>query len=158
MHYNYPTLIHAFELYDRKWNNLYRLSGNNYDKCDLVWRQVIGYLQRGLPAVDRFAFAQGLYDLVENKKPLVRQTNYQYGEDVFPDMASSVSSFSVLGFDFGIYGRVRCEAWDGDVRAARGCTVVFAKGLLFYAKLMSSKNFKLAELMQPQPKQNQPRV
>lgn len=105
--------MHAFELYDREWNNLYQASGNNYDKLYLVWRQVIGYLQRGLPAVDRFAFAMGLYDLVESKKPLVRKTEYQYGEGSFPDVAPNDSSRAGVGFDYGIYA-----SWLADPRRA----------------------------------------
>lgn len=111
MHYNYQTLIRALEIYDREWNSLYRASGNNYDKCDLVWRQVIGYLQRSLPAVDRFAFARGHYDLVENKKPLERKTDYKYDNGSFPAISPTDSSLTGLGFDYGIYvgvGGRRC--------------------------------------------------
>lgn len=103
MHYNYQTLIHAFEIYDRERDGLYQARGNNHDKCDLAWRQVIAYLQRSLPAVDRFAFARGLYDVVENKKPLERTFNYKYGNGSFPD-TSPTDSCAGLGFDYGIYG------------------------------------------------------
>jgi hypothetical protein len=142
MHYNYQTLILALEIYDGKWDDLYRASGNNYDKCDLVWRQVIGYLQRGLPAVDRYAFARGLYDLVKNKKPLERTTKYKYGDGSFPDTSNVVSDSSGLGFDYGIYGLVgQAEQWGPSGSGRRGCT-----------KLMSSKNFRLAKLMPRRPK------
>lgn len=156
MHYNYPTLIQAFEKLDQEWDNLE--NGDNYDKCDLVWRQVIGYLQRGLPAIDRFAFAQGLYDLVENKQPSKRTNRYQYAEGSFPDTPRA-EELSGLGFDFGISGaEVREAGNEADLEAAaeeelRGGRVVtgdLATRRLF-TKLMASKNNRLAELMPRQP-------
>jgi hypothetical protein len=116
MHYNYQRLIYAFNLLDREWTKLN--NGNNYDKCDLVWRQVIGYLQRGLPAVDRFAFAKGLYDLVENHGPVVRNTDFKYGGGSFSDTLKGDSDFSGVGFDYGIDGRAAAHGvrrgWHAD--------------------------------------------
>jgi hypothetical protein len=108
MHYNYQRLIYAFNLLDREWKNL--KNGDNDDKCDLVWRQVFGYLQRGLPAVDRFAFAQDLYDLVEHHAPLMRNTDFKYGDGSFPDTPKDDADFTGLGFDNGIYERGRCAS------------------------------------------------
>lgn len=146
MHYHYPTLLHAFEIFYREWNDLEEdvgCGGGPRPKCDLVWRQVIGYLQRGLPAVDRFAFARGLYDIVENKAPIERVI----GESgsFWPSAAAVDSDFVGLGFDYGISsgGRAEKEA----LRMAR----VGPSGQ-HISKLMSSKNIRLAELMPPQPK------
>lgn len=118
MHYNYQLLIDAFQLYADEWNHLYRASGDDWAKCNLVWRQVIGYLQRGLPAVDRFAFAKSLHELVEGNAQLVRDTKYQSGAGSFPDLSAAFSSnLSDLGFDYGIYAagvREGTEIWQAD--------------------------------------------
>jgi hypothetical protein len=133
-----PTLIHAFAIFNWEWDNLYQASGNNYDKCNLVWRQVIGYLQRSLSAVDRFAFAR-LHDLVENKKQLERKIAHKYSDGSFPDS----SLFGSLGFDYAI----ACRVW----RTRRGpwCGGWRAVGVL--QKLMSNKNNRLAKLMPLHP-------
>jgi hypothetical protein len=111
MHYNYNTLQSAFDLLYEEWN---MLSNNhtNYDKCDLVAICVIGYLQRSLPAVDRFAFARAFADKE-------RTLNFKYAAGVFPDTTSDLP----LGISNLIYG---CGgAWGGAVRPSvghdRGC-------------------------------------
>ncbi|EKD70596.1 MAG: hypothetical protein ACD_46C00484G0014 [uncultured bacterium] len=65
-HFNMQNLIKAFEIYN---NNYTSWSG---DQLSLFWRQVIGYLQRLVPACYAQAFCQGLYHVVEEKKPLER--------------------------------------------------------------------------------------
>lgn len=77
MHYeHYSTLQQAFDLLDDEWQEL-SSSYTNYDKCDLVWRQIIGYLQLSLPAVDRFAFAHAFKDKE-------RTANFIYADGSFP--------------------------------------------------------------------------
>lgn len=100
MHFNYANLQKAFDLYNEKFASLYQASGNNSDKQDLFWRQVIGFIQRGLPACDRQAFARGLYELVVAKKPLERCFDFIYGGGSFPiTVADHVRAD--LGFDYG---------------------------------------------------------
>lgn len=118
MHYNYQTLIHAFNIYDSQWSSLFQASENNLDKCELVWRQVIGYLQRSLPAFDRFAFANGLSDLVALNISVKRTTDYKYGTGSFPD-TSTDASCSGLGFDYALGGRAAGSALRG------GCAGLF---------------------------------
>ena len=72
MHYNYASLQHAFELLDREYDNLYKASNDNYDKINLVWRQLIGFEMRRLPGIDRCVMAQGLYDVVIENVLLLR--------------------------------------------------------------------------------------
>ena len=140
MHYNYQTLIHALDLYSCEFDKLKQTSRNNFDKLDLVWRQVIGYLQRGLPAVDRFAFVMGLYDLVENKQPLKRTLNYLLGNGSFPDMASADSSLSGLGFDYAILA-VPCHSYR--LYWGKGpCIATFYKGYV-EQKLQTYTEFML---------------
>ena len=56
LHFNYQDLLNAFAAFDQGWDKLYE--GDNYDKNILFCRQVIGFVQRSLPAVDRQVFAQ----------------------------------------------------------------------------------------------------
>lgn len=97
MHYeHYTTFMQAFDLLYDEWMNL--KNGDNYDKCDLVWRQIIGYLMRGLPHIDRFAFARGFQDGE-------RTLSYKYDRgNYFPDTTSGDADFSGLGFDVAIFG------------------------------------------------------
>lgn len=105
-------------IYDAEWDKYYEGKyrdnyAHEYDSlCDsnrgnLFFRQVIGYLQRSLPAVDRFAFADGFYDLEKNKTKLPRDTKYRYQYKnqggTFPDVSCIASDSSGLGFDYGIY-------------------------------------------------------
>ena len=100
MHYeHYTTLEQAFDLLHRNWK---ALSDNyaHYERCYLVWRQIIGYLQRSLPAVDRFGFARAF----EDKK---RSLCFKHDDkDSFPDVISTDGNleFSGLGFDKAIFG------------------------------------------------------
>ena len=80
----------------------YLINKGNFDKCNLVWRQVIGYLQRGLPAVDRFAFARGLYIEVNNAE-LERKFEFKGGRSSFPDTGGSEFG---LGFEYGMVAEV----------------------------------------------------
>lgn len=119
MHFNYQDLQQAFNIYAAKFSEL-KNSGNKYDKCDLFWRQVIGYIQRGLPACDRQAFAQGINYIVEHGEKLQRKFDFRYGGGGFPITDGEVSfdgigykwavvSFAWLGHTVADVGRVRLE-------------------------------------------------
>ena len=147
MHYNYASLQHAFELLDREWDNLYKASNDNYDKIRLVWRQLIGFEMRRLPGIDRCVMAQGLYYVID-KKEVVGRSYALRGTGVagsFP-VTTTDDSIDGLGGDFSvdIFGRGSRTAWT----RYRGGP---AKPASRVGKLMSNKNFKLAELMQPDP-------
>ncbi len=137
MHYeHYTTLMQAFDLLYTEWKTL---SNNytNYDKCDLACQQVIGYLQRSLPAVDRFAFARAFEDAE-------RIVNYKYDNGSFPNISFGSEELAGLGFVAAICA-VR-------VHIAAGCrrerAMARRRDLMGYH--MSNKNFRLAELMQHQ--------
>jgi hypothetical protein len=140
MHYkHYTTLIQALDLLYDKWE---ALSNNytNYDKCDLIWRQIIGYLQRGLPSVDRFGFARAFDDA---ERSLV----YKYDNGgSFPAISADDPSMGGLGFDEAIYG--------GKVG---GPSAVWWATDGSFGNHMSSKNFKLGELMQQRTHQHSAR-
>lgn len=99
MHFNYANLQKAFDLYNEKFDALGKASNGNWDKRDLFWRQVIGYIQRGLPACDRQAFAGGLYRLVEEQKPLKRRFKFKYNDIDFPITSGDLSR-SGLGYEY----------------------------------------------------------
>ena len=143
MHFKYKDLIHAFDIYDREFDHL--ANGNNYDKCRLFCRQVIGYEMRNLPARDRQIFAQSLYNVVNGEKPS-RSCEFKNDKGHYFPVASGDDSLSGLGFDFyvDIFG-------PGD-----GCNASCAARRRSFTKLISSKNFSLAELMQPHPRQKTP--
>ena len=91
--FNPQHLIKAFELYDEKHDNW------TSKQRDLFWRQVIGYVQRFLPANIAMDFAQGLYDRVENKVKSKRSFNFAYGGgSIFP--LSLDSYLSGLGYNY----------------------------------------------------------
>lgn len=119
MHYqHYTTLQQALELLDSEWAVL---SNNytDYHKCRLVWRQIIGYLQRSLPAVDRFAFARAF----EDKE---RTLNYKYENGSFPDALFDAGGDLALvgvGFDDAVCGR---PTFSSSCRWARGVAAAFS--------------------------------
>lgn len=129
MHFNYANLREAFKVHDAEFDNLSR-------KCDLFWRQVIGYIQRGLPACDRQAFAQGIYYIVGHGEKLQRHFNFRFGGGSFPVTAGD-QAISGLGYSWAAarYAGGRCDAGRGGMAAS-----------LFFGKFMSNKNIKLAEL------------
>lgn len=133
MHFNYATLLKAFEVYDKAFDTLIK-AGRSYDKCDLFWRQVIGYIQRGLPACDRQAFAQGIFYINEKKK------NYS---DILI-FVSLVVHFLLLPLLTLVPGWGMNMAWGIGVWRK---TVAGMEPCI--SKLMSNKNSKLVELMQP---------
>ncbi|WP_131783229.1 hypothetical protein [Legionella gresilensis] len=103
MHYNYSSLNHAIKLLLDEWKTLYEASGNNDDKINLVWRQLIGFEMRRLPGIDRCVMAQGLYNVVEWGAAIAR--TYKFGSDLtgaeFP-VTDSNDSIEWLGSDFAV--------------------------------------------------------
>lgn len=103
MHYaHYTTLMQALDLLIEKWPVL-SAQGTNYDKCRLVFSQIFVYLQRFLPARERFAFARGFHDSV-----LSLHCRYRPG-DRFPDY--NVCDFrqmarTKVGFSCGVFGKI----------------------------------------------------
>lgn len=101
MHYAYyATLLQTFEkLADEDEWKAFSRNYSNYDRCSLVWRQVVGYLQIGLPAIDRSNFAGAF-----NRSS--RSFNFKYNETAsYPDFSDADSGppiFSGLGYDFAI--------------------------------------------------------
>lgn len=99
MHFNYNNLLEAFRVYAAEFNNLNSASDGDYTKGDLFWRQVIGYIERLLPACDRQASAQGIYSIIETNEALNRSFNWRLGGGTFPHTVGE-SSCSGLGYEY----------------------------------------------------------
>lgn len=104
MHYeHYTTLQQALDLLDSEWETLsngYR----EFDKCRLVWRQIVGWLQRSLPRIDRFGFARAFQDTK-------RTCQFIWDENgSFPDLPDDDSKLVDLGFNEAIFGTCRESA------------------------------------------------
>lgn len=91
--YNPQHLLQAFQEYDDNFDRF-----NNDDQRDLCWRQVVGYVQRSLPACDAQAFAQGLYFIIEKNESGHRSMEFQHGRGLLFPVGSV---FGGLGFNFG---------------------------------------------------------
>ena len=97
-HFNLNHLLKAFEVYNAHWDEW------NWNQRSLFWCQVIGYVERLVPAVDAQAFCMGLYYLLEQKQPLARGFKLENwgvnGADFYFPASGGAGG---LGFDFGIY-------------------------------------------------------
>ncbi|HHM2298112.1 TPA: hypothetical protein ACT9K7_001815 [Legionella pneumophila] len=146
MHYNYASPQHAFELLDREWANLYKASNDNYDKIRLVWRHLIGFEMRRLPGIDRCVMAQGLYYVIDGKEAVGRSYTLREAgmAGSFP-VTTSDDSIDGLGADFSV------DIFGGGSRIADGVGGAVAHAVGIVGKLMSNKNFKLAELIPLSP-------
>jgi hypothetical protein len=153
MHYNHKTLEQAFNLLDNQWAAL-SSNDTNYDKCRLVWRQIIGYLQLTLPAIDRMAFARAF-------QGSLRSLNFIWDNgNRFPDCALDSDLLSTgTGFDNFIFGSHRRAPapthgpWGGRPTDGSLCNATESHANI--AKYVSNKNFKLTELMQPRRSQTE---
>jgi len=95
--FNPSHLITALTIYDEHFDDW------PWEKRDLFWRQIIGYIQRFVPACFAQALVQTLSDILDNEAPLRRELNFRWnevgGESYFPLLDSSG-----LGFDFAVCG------------------------------------------------------
>ncbi len=68
----------AFEFYDEKFDNFRGNAVVQRNRRSIFWCQIIGYIQRHLPACLQQAFRQGIYGIVENKEKLNRNFKFKY--------------------------------------------------------------------------------
>jgi hypothetical protein len=120
LHFNYQHLLRAYEVYDQNYKNLEKIYDVDQDKLRLFSRQIIGFIQRSLPAIDRMVYAQSLYDVTEKKAEIQRSFKFTYEIIDFPETASEHAACSGLGFeyfagwgdvDYMLQGTVRREAF-----------------------------------------------
>ena len=146
MHYNYASLKFALKVLDREWKNLYNASDENYEKINLVWRQLIGFEMRRLPGLDRCVIAQGVRNVTEGKEVLARTYTFKNGGAVssFP-VTITDDSIDGPGGDFAVYDPGESISWITGPGMGPWPSAWWQIGVL-----MSNKNFKLAALM-PEP-------
>lgn len=123
-HFNVELLIEAFKLYDDQKRFRDFGDDNESPKNVLMWRQVIGYIQRYLPACYAQAFCHSLYDVHRGEK-LIRNTKFRF-ENVFY-FPLDLSPVSRLGYQYAgnriggseDYGRPRGRGLLEDVFRAK---------------------------------------
>jgi|GEM_PF-6490295 len=131
--FNPHHFLNVFEAYVNKfgWNN------PDWHKLDLFWRQVIGFVQRFLPANYAQAFAYSLHDIVENKHRCPRSFNFRY--DPAYSFHPPTGWCGGLGFNWAS-GIARMGG-----RPHEAADIVNMRWMV--TKLMSNKNNRLAELI-----------
>ena len=104
MHFNYQHLVQAFEVYDQNYQDLLASSGDDYDKLRLFSYQIIGFIQRSLPAIDRMAFAQGLMDVFMIHAKIERSLKFKNEGIEIPAMIPRTFIFKYDSTDFPATG------------------------------------------------------
>jgi hypothetical protein len=135
MHFNYQHLLHAVAVYNQCFDILHSY-GHKYDKNRLFCCQVIGFIQRSLPAIDRMIFAQGFYNVSVENAGIKRSFKFKDHDFNFPVTAGDYS-FHGLGFDY-------FAGWVGGRRVG-GSLMGMCTG---FERLMTYKHARLAELVQ----------
>lgn len=69
----------------------------------ICWQQIIGYIQRHLPACYSQAFAQGIYDIVDGKEQLKRDFEFRYNKRFY--MRSGGGDLNNLGYKWAVGSR-----------------------------------------------------
>lgn len=102
--FNPKHLLRALEIY------FARCYGWSYNQRRVFWSQVVGFTQRFMPACYAQAFCYGLYFLTVRPNRVAPTRSFRIiGGEFFSDM----SSFSALGFKFGVVWREASVAGPG---------------------------------------------
>lgn len=138
-HFNLELLLKALELYERHYDTFgtCRSSAKNM----LFWRQVIGYIQRLMPACYAQAFCQGLYYVVVAGNKLRRSLNFINNRDIFFFPNDSDPHYR-LGYEYGVGD---WNVWDGPVRKAVQWGIT--RGIGFVRSLSQIKAEGLKKIM-----------
>jgi hypothetical protein len=166
MHFNYHHLLHALDVYGQKFHEIHE-SGDDgfysdYNKNRLFTRQIIGFIQRSLPAIDRMAFARGLDNAIKTEIGIERSfivaiENPGQPNTDFP-VTGGNSSRSGLGYEYSVAGGV-IPAFDryewGRVTFCNqaACTDIRNR----FGTFMEVKHSRLEELMPQQREKKTPR-
>ena len=134
-HFNAEMLLRAFELYDY---NYYGFGSYDSPKNNMLLRQVVGYVQRFLPACYAQVFCQGLKNIVLNNEKFRRCLRLpdQPNISIFPlDLNPNYR----LGF--GFVATANALALDVSMPGETGSQL--------FSKLISSKNIHIAHCYAP---------
>ena len=104
-------LLNAFAMYDEQFDNFNGNENDKWDKRNLFWRQVVGYIQRHLPACYLQAFAQGIYSIVRDREKLRRdrdreklRRDFEFRYDKGFYMRAAVGDLNNLGYKYAASG------------------------------------------------------
>ncbi len=102
-HFNVELLVEAFNLYDDE--KRYNAFGGTWDsvKNVLMWRKMVGYIQRYLPACYAQAFSQGLYYVVDANEKLDRRFKFRHDNAYFFPLDSD--PLSRMGYEYAAWRR-----------------------------------------------------
>ena len=119
MHFNYQHLLRALEVYGLEWDHLFTHGKVDFSKHRLFCCQVIGFIQRSLPAIDRMVYAQCLYYIVGSKSQVNRSFKFEQDVIDFP-VTAGLNSHADLGFDFYVGHGSRAGMVGGHLLGGRG--------------------------------------
>lgn len=139
--FNPNHLLKAFEVYASKFD----WDTPDWHKLDLFWCQVIGFVQRFLPATYAQAFANDLYNIAENNHACPRSFNFELtsGFSFYP----VGGSFGGLGFNWAAAPRMVWFSRAGIGLGWQAFGRAHVPGRNSFSKLISNKNSKLSELI-----------
>ncbi len=120
-HFNVELLVEAFKLYDDE--KRYNAFGGTWDSAKnvLMWRKVVGYIQRYLPACYPQAFSQGLYYVVDDNEKLDRRFKFRHDNAYYFPL--DLDPLSRLGYECA------CEWEVAGRRLGRGWPTRFLENL-----------------------------
>ncbi len=144
--FNPYHLLRAYEAYYQFSNQCKHDSGNYfYKKCTLFWCQIVGHVQRFVPACYAQAFVQGLWDLVKagdyhgpawRPTAFKRNLKFKSGDSLYFPADPSPAVCSGLGFDFAI-NAVDAARWGSGLEVVRVRTdLAFLKALVEQKQLV----------------------
>jgi hypothetical protein len=140
MHFNYQHLMRAFEVYALEYDNLEKSGGNiACDKNRLFFRQVIGFIERNMPAIDHMVFAHGLRDAATNNTPPDRSFTFSDGLPVLP-VSTGENARRGLGFNHYILMK------SGHRGSGPGHSCDAEQNAGFFGKYINNKYARLADL------------
>ncbi len=100
--FNPQHLIKVFQLHDIQFDRW------SWNQRDLFWRQVVGYVQRFLPANIAMDFVQRLHARAEEKQTPSRSLQFKTYNDDRPFFPLVFESFSGLGYQYAVNSFAWC--------------------------------------------------
>lgn len=89
-------VVSAYEIYLEQFNNFTGILSCKWNRRNLFWRQIIGYIQRHLPICYLQAFMNNLYQTAKNEEKLNRNTTFKYSNGSI--VTSAKTGLKELGY------------------------------------------------------------
>lgn len=137
--FNPFNLLAAFDLYNEQYDNLSGNDDEQENKRDLLWWQVVGYIQRHLPACYLQAFARGICAIAEEGAKLERTFVFHFSRK--DSMKPESGDLNNLGYKWAA-----APLWAPMYR----WHIMFAvPAREFFVKFIADKKIRLGKLTQP---------